>query len=99
MIATDLSQLDIADGQPPVGDLRFRRSQPSEPWEGVLNGKKESKKAFQPNVLMPESRLREGGEDCLYLNVYTGHYQDCSDGVVPDDDPLGMLVHKAPVIV
>ena len=90
MIATDLSQLDILDGKPPVGDLRFRRSQPSEPWDGVLNGTKEAKKAFQPNVLMPESCLREGGEDCLYLNVYTGQHQDSTD----EDDRLTEGVPK-----
>jgi hypothetical protein len=36
-----------------------------------LNGTRESKKSLQPNVLLPESPLREGGEDCLRLNVYT----------------------------
>jgi len=61
----------IPYGKPPVGALRFRRSEPAPPWEGVLNGKKEAKKSFQPNLFYPKSPLREGGEDCLYLNVYT----------------------------
>jgi len=50
---------------------RFRRSEPYGAWRGVLNGTRESNKSLQPNVLLPESPLREGGEDCLRLNVYT----------------------------
>ena len=57
--------------KPPVGDLRFRRSEPAEAWTGVLDGTRESQKCLQPNVLMPTLPLLEGGEDCLYLNVYT----------------------------
>ena len=61
----------IPYGKSPTGNLRFRRSEPCENWEGVRNCTKEAKKAYQPNVLSPESCFRDGGEDCLYLNVYT----------------------------
>ena len=75
---------------PPVGSLRFRRSQPVAAWSGVLDGTRESKKCLQPNVLAPDcSLLMEGGEDCLYLNVYTKH---CP---LPGTDPAPLL----PVIV
>jgi hypothetical protein len=50
---------------------RFRRSEPYGAWRGVWNGTREANKSLQPNVLMPESPLREGSEDCLRLNVYT----------------------------
>ena len=59
--------------KPPVGSLRFRRSEPVPAWSGVLDGTRESKKCLQPNVLAPNFPLLEGGEDCLYLNVYTKH--------------------------
>ena len=75
--------------------MRFRRSQPSDPWEGVLDGTNEAKKAYQPNVLLPESCFREGGEDCLYLNVYTGHNTDSSEGEVPEAAPPPLL----PVVI
>jgi len=62
----------IPYAKPPLGSLRFRRSEPLGPWEGVLDGTRESKKSYQPNVLSPQcALLQEGGEDCLYLNVYS----------------------------
>ena len=62
---------------PPVGALRFRRSRPSGPWPGTLDGTRESTKCLQLNALLPTyiersgPRLQAGSEDCLYLNVYT----------------------------
>ena len=55
----------------------------------MLDGTRESKKCQQPNVLVPGFPLLEGGEDCLYLNVYTKH---CP---LPGTDPAPLL----PVIV
>ena len=95
-----LPNLDIPDARPPVGELRFRRSQPSEPWEGILDGTKESKKAYQPNVLVPESPFREGGEDCLYLNVYTGHSTHSSEGdVSPALLPVLVFLHGGAFVI
>ena len=50
---------------------RFRRSEPYGAWNGIWNGTREANKSLQPNVLMPESPLKEGSENCLHLNVYT----------------------------
>ena len=62
----------IPYGMPPVGDRRFMRSKAVGGWSGVVDGTKESPKSLQPNVLFPEwLSLREGSEDCLYLNVYS----------------------------
>jgi hypothetical protein len=60
---------------------RFRRSEPYGAWRGVWNGTREANKSLQPNVLLPESPLREGSEDCLRLNVYT-KYIDKPDAKV-----------------
>ena len=63
-------------GKPPVGDRRFRRSEPNDAWVGVRDATVESPKSLQPNILFPELlMLREGSEDCLYVNVYTKNVQ------------------------
>ena len=63
-------------GKPPVGDRRFRRSEPNDAWVGVRDATVESPKSLQPNILFPELlMLREGSEDCLYINVYTKNVQ------------------------
>ena len=51
---------------PPVGALRFKRSVPPEPWEGVLSCVEFGAVAPQ---LTPEPG-QECDEDCLTLNVY-----------------------------
>ena len=73
-----------------MGDLRFRRSRPAAAWSGVLDGTKEAPKSLQQNILLPNSPLREGGEDCLYLNVYSKRLP-----AADQDSPLLLL----PVIV
>lgn len=65
--------------QPPVGDLRFRRPQEHEPWEGVRD-------CTRFSAVCPQADLRgmdlygkefyDGeevvmNEDCLYLNIWT----------------------------
>ena len=58
--------------QPPLAKLRLQKPQPMSAWHGTMNCKKEALKGLQPFALAPECRLLdEGGEDCLYLNVYT----------------------------
>ncbi len=52
----------------PVGELRFRRPLPAEPWEGTLDA--------TDRILCPQTQaILEmavlGREDCLVLNVYT----------------------------
>ena len=61
----------IPYAKPPVGHLRFQRSQPCDSWQGTLDARKESKPNIQPNMFFPTSTFRLGSEDCLYLNVFT----------------------------
>jgi len=97
----------IPYAKPPVGDLRFKRSEPFGSWEGLLDGTNESKKAYQPNVLSPKSPFHEGGEDCLYLNVYTKAYWDWdwgqTNGPVPqneqEDLPVVVFLHGGAFVV
>lgn len=54
----------IPYAQPPVGELRFRPPQPIKAWAGVKNTQEFGGKAFQG------AEVRQGQEDCLYLNVW-----------------------------
>lgn len=65
--------------QPPVGQLRFRRPQEREPWQGVLPCKVFSPKCPQADLTKEgfyakefyENDLTTMNEDCLYLNIWT----------------------------
>jgi len=93
----------IPYAKPPVERLRFKRSEPFGSWEGILDGTKEAKKSFQPNVLSPKSPFREGGEDCLYLNVYTKQIRHQKDGPVPQNEeqnlPVVVFLHGGAFVV
>lgn len=64
---------------PPVGELRFRRPQEHEPWEGVLSCKEFGCSCPQADLSGMDLYGREFydqpmpalSEDCLYLNVWT----------------------------
>ena len=56
--------LGIPYAKPPVGELRFKRAVPMEPWEEVFQAKEYGPKAVQFNNGQPE-----GSEDCLTVNV------------------------------
>ncbi|XP_049948014.1 juvenile hormone esterase-like [Schistocerca serialis cubense] len=54
---------------PPVGPLRFKSPEPPEKWSGIRNATVEPNVAPQMDVFF--GNQYKGGEDCLYLNVYT----------------------------
>jgi para-nitrobenzyl esterase len=59
---------------PPVGELRFRSPEPSEPWSGVRTATEYGASAPQrdlPIPLFPGWDVGRQDEDCLYLNVTT----------------------------
>jgi len=64
---------------PPVGELRWKAPQPAEAWEGTRNctefGPSPMQAAPTPFMFWSEEFLipkEPIGEDCLYLNVWTG---------------------------
>ena len=59
-----IEYLGIPFAKPPVGELRFKRAQAIDPWEGVF----EADKYGHPSVQLDDGKLR-GEEDCLTLNV------------------------------
>jgi para-nitrobenzyl esterase len=68
----------IPFGAPPVGELRWRPTQPPARWDGVRKADEYGPVCVQPkgvgrlnvSVDMPDSPKAD--EDCLYLNVWTG---------------------------
>ncbi|XP_046604923.1 juvenile hormone esterase-like isoform X1 [Neodiprion virginianus] len=56
----------IPFAQPPVGDLRFRSPLPARSWNGTLDAGSNP----TPCTQLVNGRI-VGGEDCLYLNIYT----------------------------
>jgi para-nitrobenzyl esterase len=55
---------------PPVGDLRWKRPQPAEPWDGIRECTRFSLISPQPVMGNITGEMPQG-EDCLYLNVLT----------------------------
>ena len=49
---------------PPVGDLRWRETQPVKPWTGVKQAIE-----YGPGCPSPDNGRRVSSEDCLYINV------------------------------
>lgn len=56
----------IPYAKPPIGDLRFVRTQPAEAWEGTLDAVE-----FGPNAYQNRNFKTPLSEDCLTLNIWT----------------------------
>ncbi len=71
--------LGIPYAEPPIGEHRFRRSEPVHNWEGIKNTTKLPHSCFQlPDTIFPGfwgtelwNANTEVNEDCLYLNIWT----------------------------
>lgn len=70
----------IPYAKPPIGHLRFKAPQPSEPWNGILDATKESKQSYSREMM---TNQKVGSEDCLYLNVYTNKLPNESNILKP----------------
>ena len=62
---------NIPYAAPPVGELRWRPSQPAQNWQGVRDASRFGQACPQPMVEGLNAELIPGSEDCLKLNVYT----------------------------
>lgn len=60
--------LGVPYAKPPLEALRFRAPQPPEPWEGALPALDHRADSLHFNIFVNKVT---GGEDCLYLNVYS----------------------------
>jgi para-nitrobenzyl esterase len=60
---------------PPIGDLRWRAPKPAADWSGVRKADQFSANCMQtpyPEGSLYRSEPQPVGEDCLYLNIWTG---------------------------
>lgn len=80
--------LGVPYAKPPIGELRFRRPEPMDHWDGVRMAKQFTSYCIQPGK--PEridSRIGES-EDCLTLNIFIPACDNKKRPVV-DGDPNG----------
>lgn len=57
--------------------LQYKDPQPPESWDGIRDATKEGTVSYQRSFHTGEI---QGGEDCLFLNVYTPQVnENCSD--------------------
>ncbi|EDW81349.2 uncharacterized protein Dwil_GK11072 [Drosophila willistoni] len=68
--------------KPPIGELRFKSPQPAGPWTGTLDCTQFDLKPVQKGL---QTKVIEGVEDCLYLNVYSKKLKS--------DNPLPVMVY------
>jgi carboxylesterase type B len=62
--------LGIPYAKPPIGQLRFKKPEPPEPWKEIRKTKRYGKRSIQRDFLWDTVDLMVAkGEDCLYLNV------------------------------
>ncbi|XP_050034532.1 cholinesterase-like isoform X2 [Dermacentor andersoni] len=63
--------LGIPYAKPPVGNLRFSKPQPPEPWHGAYDATRAKDSCVQPPYPGLFDIPTALSEDCLYLNVWT----------------------------
>ena len=76
--------LGIPYAAPPIGDLRFAKPQPANPWTGVFDASDYGPDCPQPRTPFSDS---SENEDCLSLNVYVPQ--------VESDVPLPVMISIA----
>ncbi|KAK6760149.1 hypothetical protein RB195_021595 [Necator americanus] len=63
--------LGIPFAAPPIGELRFKKPQPPQNWEGVRKCVAFGPRAPQADFFWERITLGPKSEDCLYLNVFS----------------------------
>ena len=57
-----IEYLGIPYAKPPVGELRFKRAQKADAWEGILDAKE-----YGPEAIQNDEGMDKGSEDCLTI--------------------------------
>uniref|UniRef100_A0A914DY23 Carboxylesterase type B domain-containing protein n=1 Tax=Acrobeloides nanus TaxID=290746 RepID=A0A914DY23_9BILA len=76
--------LGIPYGKPPIGELRFKKPEPAEPWDGIKECTKFGPSCPYDDSFFIDKVLYEGpkitkSEDCLYLNVFAPKFKPGRD--------------------
>ncbi|KAL6437222.1 hypothetical protein ACFW04_005044 [Cataglyphis niger] len=82
--------LGIPYAAPPIGELRFAPPQPATAWNGVRAAVENAEICTQRNIYTYQEEI-VGGEDCLYLNVYTPR--------IPYSETPLLIAHRYPVMI
>ncbi|CAN7982510.1 unnamed protein product [Ixodes hexagonus] len=76
--------------KPPVGELRFRKPKPAEPWSGTYNATTKPAACSQLDIRFIKDvtlHYQNASEDCLYMNVWrpsgTCRSAESCDGKLP----------------
>uniref|UniRef100_A0A7I4YTC5 Carboxylic ester hydrolase n=1 Tax=Haemonchus contortus TaxID=6289 RepID=A0A7I4YTC5_HAECO len=63
--------LGVPYAKPPVGELRFKKPQRMEPWEGVKKCRQFGNRSVQEDMFWDKVTISTPqSEDCLYLNIF-----------------------------
>ncbi|KAG2389021.1 hypothetical protein C9374_014421 [Naegleria lovaniensis] len=85
--ATARAFTGIRYAQAPVGSLRWKPTQPVNPFSGIYNANIETPGCPQRCELPPHTCPKTQSEDCLFLNLYTPRL-----GAIPKDQLLPVYV-------
>jgi para-nitrobenzyl esterase len=89
--------LGIPYAAPPIGDQRWRRPQPADPWTGVRDATRLGSDCVQAigraAILGGGGGIVVGSEDCLVLNVYAPAETPGQDDGVKDALPVMVFLH------
>lgn len=90
----------IPFAEPPVGDLRWKATQKANAWNGRLEATNFKQGCFQrASILDNELGEWSGGEDCLYLNIWTPQLSNQSIKESPKKLPVMMWIHGGANVV
>ncbi|MFH4977318.1 hypothetical protein AB6A40_004027 [Gnathostoma spinigerum] len=90
--------LGIPYAKPPIGELRFQKPQPPDPWDGVLQATKFGPRAPQTDFLWERWTYRVGkSESCLTLNVFSPAWEPRNDQ--PNGFAVLVFVHGGGFII
>ena len=86
--------------EPPVGELRWKEPKKAKVWNGRLEASKFKQGCFQRASFLENTQGKwSGGEDCLYLNIWTPQLSNQEIKESPKKLPVMMWIHGGANVV